>query len=33
MLNEEKSQNLLNFVTFKELSEKLVSFKIAAQAF
>ena len=33
ILNEKKSENLLNFVTFKELWEKSVFLKIAAQTF
>ena len=32
ILNEKKCQNLLNFVTFKELYEKSVFLKIVAQA-
>ena len=30
MLNEKKSKNLLNFITFKELWKKSVSLKIEA---
>ena len=33
MLNKKKIENLLNFVTFKELQEKSAFLKIAAQAF
>ena len=33
ILNKKKCQNLLNFVTFKELSEKPAFSEIAVQAF